>query len=193
MRLASSCLSNTQCTLPPLTSFGFDFEQETDIRTMASQVVSWLRKLLEQSDPAALLPDPAVKHMAAELADGGVTAMPPFMGSEDNPHMLVHPVRECACKAPRAVHHSKGSWATILDVTGPLRKTHVPLICLTAGCKFHGKYHWHNYLSDDGKHIFQGNAATHKCFMINYSFGVTTGYLQQLHFRMVREHASFKG
>lgn len=160
---------------------------------MLGKVLRWLREIVRRGDPAALLPDAAVEHMAVCLAESGVTASPPFLGAESNPFVLMHPSRMCACGKERAVYEHKSSDAVVLDVTGPLQKKHVPQCCRNAGCKSYGKLQWHNFLSVDGQHLVQGEISELKCFMITTSFGLTTSYLAQLHFRMVREHASFKG
>lgn len=74
-----------------------------------------------------------------------------------------------------------------------MAKQHVPLCCRNDACSKFRKLHWHNYVSSEKKHVFVGQASGLQCFMLTSKFGLTTSFLEQLHLRMVREHASFAG
>ena len=83
--------------------------------------------------------------------------------------------------------------AVILDLTGPVKKQHVPLRCQSRKCDEKGTYQWHNYYVAEGKHVFNGRIADMQCFMVTSRFGVSIPFLEQLHLRMLREHVSFAG
>ena len=42
-------------------------------------------------------------------------------------------------------------------------------------------------------HVYCGEPRSLQCFMVTSSFGCTQAYLEQLHLRLVREHATFAG
>ncbi|CAK0860829.1 unnamed protein product [Prorocentrum cordatum] len=102
--------------------------------------------------------------------------------------------RQCpACDKRMVKRPGSGSDAIVLDVGGPVCKTHVPYRCNSVDCPKRGLVHWHNYYVDAGRHIFHGDVAAMKCIMLTASFGITTEYLEALHERMLREHVSFAG
>ena len=118
----------------------------------------------------------------------------PFLGGETEPAQLLHISRTCpCCEQTLAPRPSNSATAIILDVVGPIAKQHVPMRCNNPTCQRKGLYQWHNYFVDGGKHIFNGAATAMQCIMLTCRFGVSVGYLEQLHLRMVREHVSFAG
>ena len=101
---------------------------------------------------------------------------------------------ECpGCSLPRSAITSQGATATLLDVSGVFIKTHIPLRCKNRRCGLFDVSSWHNYQVREGGHYFSGDPTKLRCFMLTSSFGCTRRYMQQLHLRLVREHASFAG
>ncbi|CAK0904474.1 unnamed protein product [Prorocentrum cordatum] len=116
------------------------------------------------------------------------------MAIGESPGDLWHISDKCpVCDKRMVKRPGSGSDAIVLDVGGPVCKTHVPYRCNSVDCPKLGLVHWHNYYVDAGRHIFHGDVAAMKCIMLTASFGITTEYLEALHERMLREHVSFAG
>lgn len=157
------------------------------------QELEWMRARLTDADPAALLVEAAVGHAASKLVAEAEPRVP-FLGSETDPRMLLHPMAMCVeCGKETTVQHSMGTTATILGTDGPFQKQHTPRRCYNPECNKHLVMQWHNYIVKDGRHEVVGKVSEMRCFMMTSRFGVTVAYLRQLQQRMLREHVSFAG
>lgn len=155
---------------------------------------SSLLELLEGADAAALLTPQILSRLADHLTAGGVRLWPPLLGSETAAGILAHPRLECpSCGAKRKSEASAAADAVILDVAGAFRKRHTPIRCRSMRCAAQGQRQWHNYLTAGGQHKFTGPVAGLQCFMLTARFGVTVAWLQQLTWRITREHVTFAG
>ena len=154
-----------------------------------------LTGVIRDSDPAALLSEHVVQQIARGVWGASFRPQPPLLGGESDNKLLLHPDRACeGCGTQRCPQPSLASAAVILDVTGWIQKSHVPLRCRKRkGCDWSGRLQWHNYVVAHGKHLFRGRPDELQCLMLSASFGFTIAYLRQLHARMLREHVSFAG
>ena len=160
--------------------------------TEATRKARSLAFCLREADPASLLSEQAIQHCAASLCGTFVEWTVPLLGGEVDPRELFSQDTCCTgCGKALSKLRSSASTASLLDVSGVIRKEHVPLRCRSVDCRYGQTCLWHNYRAQNGRHDFVGNVNSMSCFMLSASFGVTSTWLQQFHCRLLRQHASF--
>ena len=158
---------------------------------LGNQVRACISGLIERSDPAAQLPRSVVNHLSNSLLDLLGPRLP-LLGGENRVEELLPLQVACpTCSSNLSKCYTLASDAVLVDVAAVIQKKHIPARCRNRNCAANGQLLWHNYLVSKGQHIFVGDPATLRCFMLTASFGFTVDWLQRFHDRMVRQHASF--
>ena len=138
-------------------------------------------RALHDADPAGLLPNSAVDHVATALTStGGIT---------------IEVAHESACPLCFTKMNAAGARTChILTCSGLVEATHVPLRCSKKKCKALNKVVWANFQADaKGTYTWLDGSVRPDVAMLSPSFGVTWQWHSQFSKRMLHHHASFLG
>lgn len=91
--------------------------------------------------------------------------------------------------------HPKSTPAVVLDTDGVHTRNHTPVRCRESGCRYDGKFIWHNFVAEaKGEHVMLNcRPEDLGVIMTSVTFGVTRGWYLQFSKRLHKHFASFSG
>ena len=138
-----------------------------------------VRKILQNADPAAQIPEQLLGSLADAIAA---------------PRQIEINHTTACLSCGKAMTKYAAVPCHVLTCSGLAEAVHAPMVCTRRKCPMQNKYVWSNFVAHEkGRHTWSAATARRDVAMLTTRFGVTWQWHAQFTRRIVHQHASFLG